>query len=92
MARGDSHVARTLRIRDYRLRSPRLPSPAVSEADQTYLQGDQPEGVPRLQLTGERTLPDVPEEKYWYRRHVVVALVDLLDPVWGRRRRHAAGS
>lgn len=38
----------------------------------TYLQRDQPEGVPPLPLTGERTLPDVPEENYWYRRHLVV--------------------
>src|SRR4051812_49629075 len=37
-----------------------------------YLQRDQPEGVPPLSLTGERTLPDVPEENYWYRRHLVV--------------------
>ncbi|MGH2922941.1 MAG: class I SAM-dependent methyltransferase [Solirubrobacterales bacterium] len=37
-----------------------------------YLQRDQPEGVPPLELTGERTLPDVPEENYWYRRHVAV--------------------
>jgi len=37
-----------------------------------YLQRDQPPGVPPLQLTGERTLPDVPEENYWYRRHLVV--------------------
>jgi SAM-dependent methyltransferase len=37
-----------------------------------YLQSDQPEGVPPLELTGERTLPDVPEENYWYRRHVAV--------------------
>jgi 2-polyprenyl-3-methyl-5-hydroxy-6-metoxy-1,4-benzoquinol methylase len=37
-----------------------------------YLQQDQPEGVPPLALTGERTLPDVPEENYWYRRHLVV--------------------
>jgi len=44
----------------------------VSEAEQTYLQADQPEGVPPLELTGERTLPDVPEENYWYRRHVAV--------------------
>jgi SAM-dependent methyltransferase len=28
--------------------------------------------VPPLALTGERTLPDVPEENYWYRRHLVV--------------------
>ena len=37
-----------------------------------YLQQDQPPGVPPLALTGERTLPDVPEENYWYRRHLVV--------------------
>ncbi len=37
-----------------------------------YAQLDQPDGVPPLELTGERTLPDVPEENYWYRRHVAV--------------------
>jgi SAM-dependent methyltransferase len=37
-----------------------------------YVQRDQPPGVPPLELTGERTLPDVPEENYWYRRHVAV--------------------
>jgi len=37
-----------------------------------YLQRDQPPGVPPLRLTGERTLPDVPEENYWFRRHLVV--------------------
>jgi SAM-dependent methyltransferase len=37
-----------------------------------YLQRDQPDGVPPLALTGERTLPDVPEENYWYRRHLAV--------------------
>ena len=37
-----------------------------------YLQRDQPPGVPPLALTGERTLPDVPEENYWFRRHQVV--------------------
>jgi SAM-dependent methyltransferase len=36
------------------------------------VQQHQPEGVPPLELTGERTLPDVPEENYWYRRHVAV--------------------
>jgi 2-polyprenyl-3-methyl-5-hydroxy-6-metoxy-1,4-benzoquinol methylase len=40
--------------------------------DKVYLQRDQPEGVPPLALTGERTLPDVPEENYWYQRHLVV--------------------
>src|SRR3954447_17039215 len=35
-------------------------------------QRDMPEGVPPLALTGERTLPDVPEENYWFQRHVVV--------------------
>jgi SAM-dependent methyltransferase len=38
----------------------------------TYLQQNQPPGVPPLELTGERTLPDVPEENYWYRRHLAV--------------------
>jgi SAM-dependent methyltransferase len=37
-----------------------------------YVQRDQPDGVPPLALTGERTLPDVPEENYWFRRHLVV--------------------
>ena len=46
--------------------------PAMSEAEQAYIQDNQPEGVPPLELTGERTLPDVPEENYWYRRHVAV--------------------
>jgi SAM-dependent methyltransferase len=38
----------------------------------SYVQRNQPPGVPPLALTGERTLPDVPEENYWYRRHVAV--------------------
>src|SRR6266480_2829817 len=37
-----------------------------------HRQQNQPEGVPPLELTGERTLPDVPEENYWFRRHLVV--------------------
>lgn len=37
-----------------------------------YVQQDQPPGVPPLSLTGERTLPDVPAENYWYRRHLIV--------------------
>jgi SAM-dependent methyltransferase len=36
------------------------------------IQRDQPPGVPPLVLDGERTLPDVPEENYWYRRHLAV--------------------
>jgi SAM-dependent methyltransferase len=36
------------------------------------VQRDQPPGVPPLELTGERTLPDVPAENYWFRRHLVV--------------------
>jgi 2-polyprenyl-3-methyl-5-hydroxy-6-metoxy-1,4-benzoquinol methylase len=36
------------------------------------VQRDQPVGVPPLALTGERTLPDVPAENYWYRRHLAV--------------------
>jgi SAM-dependent methyltransferase len=37
-----------------------------------HLQENQPAGVPPLALTGERTLPDVPEENYWFRRHLAV--------------------
>jgi SAM-dependent methyltransferase len=37
-----------------------------------YLQQNQPSGVPPLELTGERTLPDVPAENYWFRRHLAV--------------------
>ncbi len=37
-----------------------------------YVQENQPPGVPPLSLTGERTLPDVPAENYWYRRHLAV--------------------
>jgi 2-polyprenyl-3-methyl-5-hydroxy-6-metoxy-1,4-benzoquinol methylase len=37
-----------------------------------YVQQNQPPGVPPLSLTGERTLPDVPAENYWYRRHLAV--------------------
>jgi SAM-dependent methyltransferase len=35
-----------------------------------HVQDNQPPGVPPLELTGERTLPDVPEENYWFRRHL----------------------
>jgi SAM-dependent methyltransferase len=38
----------------------------------SYVQQDQPDGVPPLALTGERTLPDVPLENYWFRRHLAV--------------------
>src|SRR5579884_2529672 len=37
-----------------------------------YLQQNQPPGVPPLELTGERTLPDVPAENYWFQRHLAV--------------------
>jgi SAM-dependent methyltransferase len=37
-----------------------------------HVQKDQPDGVPPLELTGERTLPDVPAENYWFRRHLAV--------------------
>jgi len=49
-----------------------------------YLQLNQPPGVPPLPLTGERTLPDVPEENYWYRRHLVV-YEWIAERVRGRR-------
>jgi 2-polyprenyl-3-methyl-5-hydroxy-6-metoxy-1,4-benzoquinol methylase len=41
-------------------------------AMQETVQQDQPDGVPPLTLTGERTLPDVPAENYWFRRHLAV--------------------
>jgi 2-polyprenyl-3-methyl-5-hydroxy-6-metoxy-1,4-benzoquinol methylase len=41
-------------------------------ASALYVQRDQPTGVPPLALTGERTLPDVPAENYWFRRHLAV--------------------
>ena len=40
--------------------------------EREYVQLNQPLGVPPLPLTGERTLPDVPEENYWFRRHLAV--------------------
>ena len=48
------------------------------------MQADQPEGVPPLELTGERTLPDVPEENYWFRR--LLAVYEwIADRVEGKR-------
>ncbi len=41
-------------------------------ATNVHVQQNQPRGVPPLSLTGERTLPDVPAENYWYRRHLAV--------------------
>ncbi len=41
-------------------------------ATDSLAQQHQPSGVPPLELTGERTLPDVPAENYWFRRHLVV--------------------
>ena len=49
-----------------------------------YVQRNQPPGVPPLPLTGERTLPDVPEENYWYRRHLAV-YEWIAERVGGRR-------
>ncbi len=56
-----------------------------------YVQRDQPPGVPPLTLTGERTLPDVPEENYWFQRHLAVyewiaarvAGLDVIDMACG---------
>ncbi len=36
-----------------------------------HVQRNQPAGVAPLELTGERTLPDVPMENYWFQRHLV---------------------
>ena len=48
------------------------PKRTAGDEEPRYFQADQPAGVPPLELTGERTLPDVPEENYWYRRHLAV--------------------
>ncbi len=45
-------------------------SPGTPAAE--HRQRNQPPGVPPLALTGERTLPDVPAENYWFRRHLAV--------------------
>jgi 2-polyprenyl-3-methyl-5-hydroxy-6-metoxy-1,4-benzoquinol methylase len=50
----------------------RRDSNSVPAVERRYLQRNQPDGVPPLPLTGERTLPDVPEENYWFRRHLAV--------------------
>ncbi len=44
----------------------------MTRVAEKFVQQNQPDGVPPLELTGERTLPDLPEENYWYRRHLVV--------------------
>jgi len=49
-----------------------MSEPSASESEEQILQANQPAGVPPLPLTGERTLPDVPAENYWYQRHLVV--------------------
>ena len=48
-----------------------IPTRTDPDAPRIFQSG-QPDGVPPLELTGERTLPDVPEENYWYQRHLVV--------------------
>src|SRR5919201_5712039 len=55
-----------------RTRRPRVACPPSVMSEQLHVQRNQPPGVPPLALTGERTLPDVPEENYWFRRHLAV--------------------
>ena len=52
-----------------------------------------PTGVPPLELTGERTLPDVPEENYWFRRHLAVYewIAERVGGAAGRRPRLRRG-
>ena len=50
----------------WREASPRMRAPCGNGPE------SQPDGVPALELTGERTLPDVPAENYWFRRHLAV--------------------
>src|SRR5204862_4608603 len=57
---------------------------ALSPPDPRHVQRNQPAGVPPLELTGERTLPDVPEENYWFRRHLAVYRWIAANRVGGR--------
>lgn len=50
---------------------PAAPERTDPDAPRVFQRG-QPDGVPPLELTGERTLPDVPAENYWFQRHLVV--------------------
>src|SRR5881397_1807372 len=50
----------------------RVTLPSATAPMNVYVQSNQPPGVPPLTLTGERTLPDVPAENYWFRRHLAV--------------------
>ena len=64
---------------------PADPQPqAASAGAGEHVQREQPDGVPPLALTGERTLPDVPLENYWFRRHLVV-YEWIAERVRGRR-------
>ena len=56
----------------------------MGDDQRMLVQANQPLGVPPLALTGERTLPDVPEENYWFRRHLVVYQW-IAERVAGRR-------
>src|SRR6201986_3421364 len=49
-----------------------VPVPCRPVSADLYVQRDQPPGVPPLELTGERTLPDVPALNFWYRRHLAL--------------------
>ena len=44
----------------------------VGRAGEPLRSAEPAPGVPPLELTGERTLPDVPAENYWFRRHLAV--------------------
>ena len=50
------------------------------------LQENQPPGVPPLPLTGERTLPDVPEENYCFAAPRVYESIAERVPRWHSRR------
>lgn len=56
----------------YRARSFAGDGQCQDVTEDLHTQQNQPPGVPPLSLTGERTLPDVPEENYWFRRHLAV--------------------
>src|SRR6478609_9300318 len=71
VAVGEAGTGRELYAEWRNARSAGAAIPSRPVGDE-YLQLNQPPGVPPLPLTGERTLPDLPAENYWYQRHLVV--------------------
>ncbi len=80
-----SRISSGLAVGEAGIRRGRLASGAPMAApDPAFVQRGLPPGVPPLALTGERTLPDVPAENYFFRRHE--AAYDWIAPLVAGRR------